>query len=309
MNSKKWIIVWIFIPLSLTLLILEVSYSVKKNNHRHNVDYIVNEQLENLRNEKYTTIILGDSLAVNSFTSLSMHDLILNLSSNAAISLAGNYFILKKYLSSNQMPKNVYLFLVPEILTNDLNNQHAHSYYQTVFIEEEQIEEMNKIDSSIFKNKKNKIDKYIESRKNSFINFNKYSLPIRHKNKDINEQDLKKDKDFRFSYIQNRIKKADKNLNQSIKLIPQVYLDKIISLCKFNNIKCTIAIEPLPQNLNRVFLDSKVYKHIKNLEINILNINDYFTFKNEYFYDGVHIRGDINSYYQNLIDKHILDIY
>jgi len=134
-------------------------------------------------------------------------------------------------------------------------------------------------------------------------------LPIRHKNKDINEQDLKKDKDFRFSYIQNRIKKADKNLNQSIKLIPQVYLDKIISLCKFNNIKCTIAIEPLPQNLNRVFLDSKVYKHIKNLEINILNINDYFTFKNEYFYDGVHIRGDINSYYQNLIDKHILDIY
>ena len=148
----------------------------------------------------------------------------------------------------------------------------------------------------------------MESRVARFLNFEKYSPPIKKKSISINKDLLTRDKDFTNSMIKSRLGYANK-LNQNIKKIPEVYLDKIINLCKINNIKFTVIIEPLPRSINKIFLSSNIYNHINSLDIDIININNYFFFQDEYFYDGIHIRGDVNSYYQNLLDENILDLY
>ena len=243
----------------------------------------------------------------NAFSNLLLKKNILDLSSNQAISMAGNYFILKRYLKNNKIPKEIYLFCIPGFLHNDLNQKWTYSYFESVFTDNNENKEIQKLKPNLYNNDFD-IDKYLERRKKS-INLGGYKPRNRLPHVEIDEKDLKIDLNYMNQKIKKKIIRIDKE-KDLMESIPMAYLNKIIKLCQENNIDFTLVIEPMPKEYNAIFKTSKWNKYLTEKKINYLNINDYYIF-NTYFFkgDGTHIGGKVNQYYQNLIDKHILDIY
>jgi len=307
MNPKTWLIALItFIVIG--VLSIEAFYQTHKYN-RHYVDYLINTKLDQLKNKEFETIILGDSLAHNAIGALKLHSYILDLTSNNALSVAGNYFLLKRYLKQNKKPKNLYYFVVPGHLYQNLDTQYTYSYFTTVFTQEDEIENIQKIKPNLFKEDYS-FSKYTEKRLKAlkfWTHYNvapKKSLPIQ-----INENDLIKKENFMNAKIENKIKYL-REMKNIINVVPKKYIDRIVTLCNTLDINFILVIEPIPKLSNKLFLQSDMYKFLQEKNIFIYNINDIYTFNNYFFrYDGRHIRAKVNQYYQNLIDENIVDIY
>jgi hypothetical protein len=221
--------------------------------------------------------------------------------------MAGNYFILKRYLKHNKKPKKLYLFCIPNHLYQDLNTKHTYSYFEKVFTDKREIEEIQKIKPSLFNNKFS-FNKYTESRLKTLKFLKFYKAKDKDKFNLITHKPLCKKKNFMNKYIKREIDNMQMNKN-IIYEIPKIYINKMNDLCKILNIKFTIVIEPIPEDINKIFKLSAVYRYIKNKQIKIININDFYKFNNYFFKnDGTHIHGDANIYYQNLINKHVIKL-
>ncbi|MFC2073937.1 hypothetical protein ACFLR3_01665 [Campylobacterota bacterium] len=305
MNSRKWLLNFLIITMTLFILI-EFKYQIHPSS-RHEVDYLVNEYIPTLKNADYETVVLGDSLAHKAFSSLIIKNNILDLTSNQAISMAGNYFLLKRYFKNNNLPKSIYLFIIPGFLHNNLNQIYTYSYFESVFTSEDEMREIKLLKPNLYNNYFN-INKFLERRAKA-MHFDGYKPGRKSQYVTIDEKDLIK----RSSYMNEKIKNKIiwmKKRQYLIENIPRIYLDKIIKICQDNNIKFTLVIEPIAEEYNILYKTSKWNEYLIKKRINYININDYYIF-NTYFFkdDGTHITGNVNQYYQNLIDKHILDIY
>ncbi|MFT5836292.1 MAG: hypothetical protein ACI9RG_001191 [Sulfurimonas sp.] len=308
MSSRKWLIS-LFSFILVFVVLIELFYNLYPYN-RHEVDFLVKTRMPNINNEKYETLILGDSLSRNAFGNLNLHENILELTSNNVISIAGNYFILKRYLSHNHKPKNLYIFCIPNHLYQDLDTVNTYSYFTSVFNKDEEIKDVEVIRPNIYTTQFS-FDKYTESRLKSINIFRHYKQKGRVDAVIIHEESLNKLK--RDNYLNSKIYKkieSAKDDKDKINTIPTNYITKIKKLCDDLDIKLTIVIEPIPSKVNDIFKQSEMYKFILNQDITLLNINDFYSFNNYFFYgDGTHISGKVNQYYQNLIDKHVIDIY
>jgi hypothetical protein len=260
-----------------------------------------------MKDKNFETIIIGDSLAKHSIGTLKLHPYILDLSSNNAISVAGNYFILKRYLAHNKKPKNIYFFCIPNHLHQNLDTKLTYSYFTTIFTKKEEMESIKKIKPHLYDDYS--FSKYTESRLKA-LKFFTHFKPKKRKNAImVKESELIKKEHFMNNQIRKYINivKDDQNI---IHDVPKVYLDKIISLCHDMNINFKLIIEPTPQECNRSFMQSKIYQYLKDRNVSIYNVNEHYKFNNYFFRgDGVHIKGKVNQFYQNYIDEHILDIY
>lgn len=305
MKNKSWLIAF-FIFILLQVVAIEIFYRIYDYN-RHYVDYLVKTKITNLKNKSFETVILGDSLAQDSIGKLKLHPHILNLTSNNALSLAGNYFLLKRYLKQNKRPKNLYLFCVPNHLHQDLNTIHTYSYFKSVFTQKDEIEEIQKIRPDFYNDYS--FSKYTESRLKSI----KFLTHFKPKKKVqaifIDETTLTKRENFMNNKIDEKIKLIKRDQN-NIHEIPIIYIEKITSLCKELGINFKLVIEPIPKASNRSFIQSKLYNYLKEKDVSIYNINELYSFNNYFFRgDGRHLHGKVNQYYQNLIDEYVLDIY
>jgi len=309
MNAKKWLMKFVLFVIVLIFL-MELKYQLSPGN-RHDVDYIVNDYVANLKDKSYSKIIMGDSLAHNAFEKLQIKDDILDLSSNQAISIAGDYFLLERYLKKNKAPKEIFFFAIPDFLHNDLNQSWTYSYFETVFTNDSEVEEIQKLKPNLFSTGFS-LDKYFESRKNA-LNLGGYRPPVRKKHIDSKEEELVTIANYTNKMIEKRIVNL-KATSEKVEVIPRVYLDKIIKLCQERDIKLTLVIEPMFEECRTIFSTSPWYKILKEKAVKgefvYIDTNDFYKFDKSFFkHDGTHIDGKVNQYYQGLLDKHVLDLF
>jgi hypothetical protein len=305
MKNKSWLIA-LFVFMTIQVVTIELFYRAHEYN-RHYVDYLVKIKLANLKNKNFETVIIGDSLAKNAIGTLEIKSNILDLTSNNALSIAGNYFILKRYLKENKKPKNVYLFCVPNHLHQNLDTIHTYSYFTTVFTKKEEMESIKKVKPHLYDDYS--FSKYTESRLKSFKFLTHYKAKKRKHPVLVKESELIKKENFINSQIEKKIALIKKDQNV-IYDVPKTYIDKLVSLCNEMNINFTLVIEPIPQESNKSFMHSKLYSYLKEKNISLYNINEHYSFNNYLFRgDGRHIKGKANQFFQNYIDEHILDIY
>lgn len=194
------------------------------------------------------------------------------------------------------------------LLDNNLDQEWTYTYFETVFTQKNEVDAIKKIKPNLYTNK-HLLDRYVESRKSALSLTTHYTPSRRIKHTFIDEKELKKEDSFMNVLISNRIKKAHQNALE-LRAIPKIYMTKIVDLCRQNNIDFTVVIEPMPKELNKIFKQSKFKYYLLDKNITVRNINDYYTFNNYFFKsDGIHVGKDVNRYYQNLLDKNILDIY
>ena len=255
MSLKKWVFLF-FISNILSLLIIELLYRIYYEEYRHNVDYLLKKTIPSLVNEKKEVIILGDSVANGAFKNLILNNNVLDLTSNRAISVAGNYFLLKRYLRQNYNPKKIYLFVIPEFFQNDLNEPYTYLFFETVFTLKEEINEIKMIKPKLY-NSRNIIDKYFERRIKGLFKDDLYTPDKRIEFVEVDESKINNDFNILNKNISNRINAYEKSIN-ILKEFSVVYLNNLKALCINNNIELNIIIEPVPIKLNKLFYSSLI---------------------------------------------------
>ena len=306
MTNKKWIKNF-FLNIIILIFIIEINYQLNSSSNRHYVDYIINNILPNTKNKNVDILILGDSVAANAFKNKIVKENIFDLSSNQAISMAGNYFLLKRFLEQNNPPKELFLFTIPQFYQNDLNQIWTYLYFETVFQNDEEFEEIKKIKPNLYLSE-NKLDKYFETRKNKFI--------FKNENENFNNRKQHhfveiSDLDNSQNYLSHNVTLKEREFVKIYNLtpeIPMIYLNKLQKLCQEKNIKLNIVIEPSPHRILNLFYLSNWYKYLKNMNIGFYDINEFYKFSDIHFHDGVHISGKINDYYLQLVDENIFSV-
>ncbi len=305
MNAKKFIKLF-FLSIVLCFLIIEIIFQLNKCQYKNKVDYIVNYKLNKIKNQKFDSLILGDSISEMVLSPTILKNGILDLSTTVPVSLVGNYFIIRRFIKNKNSVKSIYLFSSIELLNETLNRELTYSYFESIFINKNEKNEIMKIRLDLYKN--TIFDDYFISRRSTLFFPKCFKNVLKEKPIYINETNLIKKEKFTNRSINDRILKYQKY--KLIPELPKVYLNKIIKLCEQNNIKFTLIIEPSLEKANEIFKKSLWKQHLDKMTLKVININSIYQFNNYAFHsDGLHLRGDDNLYYQNIINKYILKIY
>lgn len=303
-KSKKWIFLFVSIIIFLLVLLEFLSYQ-SKDHFRHEVDYKVHLS-EYSTQKNIDTILLSDSVSYGPLSRYKLKPNILDLSSNQAISLAGNYFLLERYLKTHKAPKEVYLFFIYDLFKNNLTSRLNYLYFTTVFTKKNEQEELSRISRSEVYDKLN----YFNSRKSNLKKYFKEFKP-RIKKDFVDIYDL--------TVIQKKIKTAvyqgRTKIYANAKLTPFAnhFLKKIIKLCQYHNIKLTLVVEPMPENHHIKFINSALYQYLleqsKNKLCTLKDSNDYYTFEVEHFRDTIHLSGNFQKKYLSILNQNIIELF
>jgi len=303
-QSKKWIFLFVSIIIFLLVILEVLSYQIK-DRFRHEVDYKVHLS-EYSTQKNIDTILLSDSVSYGPLSQYKLKENILDLSSNQAISLAGNYFILERYLKAHKAPKKVYLFFIYDLFANNLKSKYTYLYFTTVFTKDNEQEILSSIGRSDIYDKLN----YFNNRKSNIKKYFKVFKP-RSKKYFTDIYDLSKtQKKIKLEAFQRRIKH---HTNAKLTPFANHFLENIIKLCQEHSIKLTLVVEPMPQEQHIKFLESALYQHLKQKSndnfFTLQDSNNYYTFEIEYFRDTIHLLGDFQKKYLDLIDQNIVKLF
>jgi len=305
MSYKSWTF-RLFVYCILLLVAIESKYQIFEH-YKNRVDWVVNNIIANKQLPYHDIVIIGDSLASNAFNIIKLHKNILDITTISPVYLAGNYFILKRYIHSHKPPKKIFLFTSLPLLYASLDDNLSYAYFESIFTKEDEKNEIKKLKPYLY-DEFFSVDKYFENRKHALSIG--YKPPKRIAMPNITKSELKAISDYTNKKIQNKINlyTTQKEIVNKFSLM---YLNKIIKLCKDNDIEFSVVIEPMANEYDEIFRDSAYNKLLaSNENIKYYNVNDYYSFSAYFFrHDGLHIRGKVNLYFLKLVDEHILDIY
>ena len=117
-----YVIIFIF-QFNVTGLAREVFYSIEKAGH----------------NSGLPAVILGDSVCYQLWNQKEDSTNIAHLACNQAITPAGTYLLLKRYLEHNPQTQEVFYLIRPQTLGNDLDLNYTYQYFVIQFFEGEDI--------------------------------------------------------------------------------------------------------------------------------------------------------------------------
>jgi hypothetical protein len=181
---------------------------------------------------KRKKLILGDSVAKQFSESDIDTGIYLNLASNQAISLVGQYCLLSNYIHTKNKIDTLYLIYHPLSFSNNLDNSFTFHYFEKPFYGEEYM----KLFTEEVKTQIEKIP---------FHYLAKYH-PVLTSNWSPNYSSEEQNKPF-------------------ISNISRIYLEKIEILCRVNNIHLIILSPPINQKFKNEF--SEIVKSNANLRL------------------------------------------
>ena len=181
---------------------------------------------------KRKKLILGDSVAKQFSESDIDTGIYLNLASNQAISLVGQYCLLSNYIHTKNKIDTLYLIYHPLSFSNNLDNSFTFHYFEKPFYGEEYMKFFTE-------EVKTQIEKI------PFHYLAKYH-PVLTSNWSPNYSSEEQNKPF-------------------ISNISRIYLEKIEILCRLNNIHLIILSPPINQKFKNEF--SEIIKSNTNLRL------------------------------------------
>lgn len=89
--------------------------------------------------KKVKVLIIGDSVAKQLYDNETYNNEIYSLTTNQAISLAGQYILLKNFIDNNQgnLPGEIILIMVPKSFNNNLDQIYSYNYFLKPFYKSE----------------------------------------------------------------------------------------------------------------------------------------------------------------------------
>lgn len=198
----------LMLPFRISDLAHEVFYTIEKAGH----------------NSERSGVILGDSVCAQLWPYREDSPNISHLGCNQAITPAGTYMLLKKYLEHNPQTKEVFYIVRPQSLGNDLNLNYTYQYFVIPFIN---MESMKLLDEETCEKLYNKFGKFFVE--NAYI-----------------KRFLLNNNLFMKIYLRYIMSQPEKKYIHRLSRTAIIYLPKIRSLCSERNIKLSILPLPIP---------------------------------------------------------------
>ena len=167
-------------------------------------------------------VILGDSVCYQLWPQNKDSANISHLGCNQAITPAGTYILLKKYLANNPQTQEVYYIIRPQSLGNDMNLNFTYQYFIVPFINDE-----------------NEILIDDETRQKLYDKFRKFFVE-----NNFIKSFLLSNNFFMDKYIEYVKRNTEQKFFHRLSRTAVIYLPKIRRLCMENNIK--LKILPIP---------------------------------------------------------------
>lgn len=221
---------------------------------------------------KKKKLILGDSVAKQFSESNIDTNIYLNLASNQAISLVGQYCLLINYIHTKNQIDTLYLIYNPLSFSNNLDNSLTFHYFEKPFYGNEY---MNLFTEEV----KTQIEKI------PFHNLAKYH-PVLTSNWSPTFSNEEKNMPF-------------------ISNISRIYLEKFELLCKAKNIRLLIVSPPINQKFKNEFFE--IRKSNKNLLLKSYFENLKYYPESYFFPDRIHLnKAGLNYFsFQELVTNSI----
>lgn len=261
---------------------------------RHNVDLLANYPPK-APNSGYN-VIMGDSVLNQVLESFETPRGYIDLTTNQAVGVAGNYYLLERFLAKNLPPEHLWIGFNPQMYLNDLNDKLAYTYFFSVF------------------NRPSEKDDYLQTG----LGYNGFDLPIESLIKQ--RLDLASAPMLTFNFfLRERIRKTSRfgspmeaksrtkeivrversqQATFSMHPLNRAFLSKISALAQKKHIKLHILINPFIHERGS-------YENLKNslqITAEVTDFNDLRNYPAECFYDGVHLRDYCRKdFYSDLI--------
>ncbi|MGX9726553.1 MAG: hypothetical protein ACTFAK_04305 [Candidatus Electronema sp. VV] len=258
----------------------------------HEVDFVVSI-IENKKFDK-EYIIIGDSVGLQ--LTQGYQDRFSVLATNQAIETAGQYFLIKRYLEKNSIPKAV-IFIALPFFDNDLNQVYTENFILRVFNRPDEIFDIFTSQKDVTMAVKMLIYNFLFSYKNK-LQIQKKILG--YTNADIysgNDNALPelKYEDYSLIKIVNKFNKKRRE-RMSVKS-SDVFFEKLVAFLQEKNINIYYIPAPISEDNS---YEEKEYRKMFSLKLPVLAhkysnfyyIYNYEKYKKNMFVDGVHLTQD-----------------
>lgn len=181
------------------------------------------------KKDKTKKLIVGDSVCNQVFNDLQVKNPSYCIAaSNASLSLAGQYLLIKEYVNSHEQIEEVDLFLLPRSFYSDNLYKNGFSYFIAAFFETNLMEELDKERYALIQSE------YPYFAKNpSLIKLIDYS-PVNQK-----------------IFLNYKFSNQEKRSDEECFWESDYYLHKISELCRKQNIKFKLFSGPIPDNKDK----------------------------------------------------------
>lgn len=240
-------------------------------------------------NSELPSVILGDSVCGQLWPMKKNSPNMLHLSCNQAITPAGTYLLLKKYLEHNPQTKHVYYAVKPQSLGNDMNLDYKYQYFLLPFYNGGNIELID-----------GETKQKIYSKFGKFFSENSYIKRV-----------LSHNRFFLGQYLNHVQRKLDIKYIHRHRLsrTSAIYLPKILELCREH--QAELHVLPLP--LSAVSDDYGWESFAEDVKTNNLEyilgnfIANIHYYPAEWFMDGIHFKREILDVHSDDIRALVLD--
>ena len=249
-------IIFIF-QFNFTGLAGEVFYSIEKAGH----------------NSGLPAVILGDSVCNQLWNQREDSLNIAHLGCNQAITSAGTYLLLKKYLEHNPQTQEVFYIICPQSLGNDLNLNYTYQYFVIPFFKGENVKLLDE-----------------DTTQKVYDRFGRFFAE-----NGLIKSVLLNNNLFMKRYLEHIKTKPAQIYTRRLSPTAAIYLPKIQELCAKHNAKLSVLPVPIPDTSENNDWDN-FRKDVK--AFGLYEVLGNFTEKIHYcpadwFGDGVHFKPDI----------------
>lgn len=313
MYYKK--IVYLFLAISIfTFASIELLYQFYKNDVYSNALQYKRSQVKNAKLKKeYKYAYFGSSIS-NGVLGSSLHPYkdisFINLTSVGAATLGGNLYLLEELLKRTKL-KNVYIGLPYHSFEFQLSYPKVWRHLVDTYSLKNHIVDYKKIDKSFRVNTKPMIKRslFLKQFYTKYI-LKKEKYLFEMKDFNINSTDILPDikKECSLSEkVENKIfKKGKKMSNYDISSLYKYYIKSIKDYENKYNINISIILEPIPLSQMKLIKSNyklKVYKLLKENNINFYDMNTVFTYRDCMFRDATHLKENFEDMYEYNIIK------
>jgi hypothetical protein len=276
-------------------------------------------QIKYLNQKKFSKLYLGSSVTLELMgTNPYKYKNIVNITSTASTTFAGQYLLAKKVLSTTKINDIIFSF-VPIMLSYDIfaqNNKQVSRFFNQPFNQPEFLHELRKykydytVKNEYFMSRQMYLDRFIPYIvKNTILKKNQKSIDINKtiRGKIINKFSLEcagytpTKEIIDFSLKLHNIKLAQTN---------KYFIRKISELSESANI--TLVLEPVPKSEYYSFIESSAYNDLITIlnklpNIKFIDTNKIITFKDCFFKDYLHLKSEKRYLYEYIIFNRIID--
>jgi hypothetical protein len=273
------------------IIVVLMFFNFKSGGAKRNVlDYKINK-ISKIHDRNYDAIILSDSVTHAGIRYFKKDKTVLDMSTVASIGIHGNLFLLNRFLINGNRTKKLFYFILPSSVELDLTRDasYPYSYMTSIFKNEYEVNFLKKF---------NKENLYFEDRlylwMSSLSPFNREYLY-----------------DSRYFTIQPHTRGVSPVKPEIIEtkcpLKPHhtsiVTLNNMINIASDNEIEFVVVFEPRETNIFNCI--DQISNSLKG-EFKVLDVNNYLSFDESSFRDGVHLIPSEEFHYLNWLNNNLV---